>query len=74
MTNGPAILYRVHPDAFPTYWFDRVKISRVDRVQARYMMGYDVSSETRDRGHFGPDVVGRAAEYGVVVNPNLLGC
>jgi len=50
-----AILYRVHPDAFPTYWFDRVKIGGMDRVQARYMMGYDVNSETRDRGSFQTD-------------------
>ena len=46
------ILYRVCPDVFPTYWFDRVKEGRMDRVQAKSIMGHDVSSDPRDRGSF----------------------
>jgi len=49
------ILYKVHPDSFPTYWNDRVRDSGMDRLQSKYMMGRDVSSEPRNRGLFQTD-------------------
>jgi len=45
---GKTILYRVHPDAFPTYWFGRAKAGDMDRAQAKSMMGRDMRSEARD--------------------------
>jgi integrase len=44
------VLYKVHPDAFPTYWKDRVREGRMDPVQSNYMMGHDTSSAARDTG------------------------
>lgn len=49
------ILYKVRPDAFPTYWNDRVRDSGMDKLQSKYMMGKDVSSEPRNRGLFQTD-------------------
>jgi integrase len=52
---GKTVLYKVHPDAFPTYWLDRVKGGGMDRVQAKFMMGYDMGSEARERGSLRSD-------------------
>ena len=48
-------LYRVHPDAFPTYWNGRVRDGGMHEVQRKSMMGRDVSDEPRERDLFAVD-------------------
>lgn len=52
---GKTILYRVHPDVFPTYWNGRVRDGDMHEVQRRHMMGRDVRYETRERDLFAID-------------------
>jgi integrase len=49
------ILYRVHPDAFPTYWNGRVRDGGMAELQRKHMMGRDVSHEPRERDLFAVD-------------------
>jgi integrase len=48
-------LYRVHPDAFPTYWNGRVRDGGMAELQRKHMMGRDVSYEPRERDLFALD-------------------
>lgn len=50
-----AILYRVHPDTFPTYWNGRVRDGGMPELQRKFMMGRDVSYEPRERDLFAID-------------------
>jgi integrase len=64
------ILYRVHPDAFPTYWNGRVRDGGVHELQRKFMMGRDVSHEPRERDLFAIDRLlsaYRAAELKVAI-------
>ena len=54
------ILYRVHPDAFPTYWNCKVRDGGMHELQRKYMTGRDVSREPRERDLFGIDRLLRA--------------
>lgn len=49
------ILYRVHPDAFPTYWNGRVRDGGMVELQRKHMMGRDVSYDPRERDLFSVD-------------------